>query len=58
MATVITTFEGWTFIISTLLLALGFYYIGRKHGRCSDGLGSKYDANKKERVSYSFNWKT
>jgi len=33
MATVITTFEGLTFIISVLLLALGIYYFGRMHGR-------------------------
>ena len=33
MGTVITTFEGWTFIISALFLALGFYYIGLMHGR-------------------------
>jgi len=33
MATVITTFEGWAFIVSALVLALGFYYIGRMHGR-------------------------
>lgn len=33
MTTMITVFEGWAFIISTLLLALGFYYIGRMHGR-------------------------
>ncbi|XKI14189.1 hypothetical protein GGGNBK_21540 [Sporosarcina sp. ANT_H38] len=33
MSTMITTFEGWAFVISALSLALGFYYIGRMHGR-------------------------
>ena len=33
MATMITTFEGWTFVITALLVALGFYYLGRVHGR-------------------------
>lgn len=33
MATVITAFEGWAFIVSALSIALGFYYVGRMHGR-------------------------
>ena len=32
------SFEGWAFIILTLLLALGFYYIGWMHGVRSDGV--------------------
>lgn len=33
MPLMMTSFEGCAFVISALLLALGFYYIGRMHGQ-------------------------